>query len=72
MRKRARKIKKLTVAKYDLAPGDFDGDDYEMGRWWVRDPNNESCLYSGPYTTKAEAVEARRGLERYWRYHAED
>ena len=36
--------------------------------WWVYDANNSDFEYRdvGPYRTKAEAQEARIGLERFW------
>lgn len=36
--------------------------------WYVMGPWDEPC---GPYRTKADAEETRRGLERTYRYHAE-
>lgn len=37
--------------------------------WWVYDANNSDFEYRdvGPYRTKAEAQEAKTGLERFWR-----
>lgn len=60
------KIKKLTVVKLEqrdierLEIGDEPG-------WYVEDPNNPDCRWNGAYATKAEATEARQGLERFWR-----
>jgi len=36
--------------------------------WWVYDANNSDVEYRdvGPYRTKAEAQEAKVGLERFW------
>lgn len=35
--------------------------------WWIVDPNNQDCPEYGPYTTKAEAEDDKRGVERFWR-----
>lgn len=61
---RRRKIKKMRVEHFDskkaeklsLDPG-----------WYIYDPNGD-IKWVGPYATKAEAIEDRRGLERFWRY----
>lgn len=54
-------VQKLTVEELlDL------GVDDEAG-WWIHDPNNEPCPYVGPYPTKAEANDDKRGLEQTWR-----
>ena len=38
----------------------------ENGQWFVVGPWDEPC---GPYKTKSEAEEDRRGMERTYRYH---
>lgn len=38
------------------------------GWWIVRLPPDEDC---GPYATKAEAEDGRRGLERFWKHRSE-
>jgi hypothetical protein len=59
------KVKKLTVKKLEQKDVDRHGIDDEAG-WYVEDPNGD-CRWVGPYETKAEAMDDRRGLERFWR-----
>jgi hypothetical protein len=37
--------------------------------WWFRDPNNSDPHYQdvGPYATKKEAQEGKRGLDDFWK-----
>ena len=44
----------LSLKKYD------DG-------WWIVDPNNKDVAEYGPYDTKAEAEDDKRGIERFWK-----
>lgn len=67
-RKRARKIKKLHVEKLDSSALSKLKIDDDPG-WYIHDPNGEE-QWLGPYSTKAEAIEDRQGLERFWRYEA--
>ena len=71
MPKKARSIRRITVAKHDRVPEDWPGspEDFAEG-WWIRDPNNIGWEYAGPYDTRKEADEERRGLERFWKYDA--
>ena len=44
--------------------------------WWILDVprycvNGETCTSCGPYATKAEAEDGRRGLERFYRANPE-
>jgi hypothetical protein len=60
------KVKKLTVRKLekkDLSKRRIDDDP----GWYIEDPNNPEYRWVGPYHTKAEAMDERRGLERFWR-----
>lgn len=36
--------------------------------WWVKDPNN---IDMGPYHTKEDAEEDRRGMTRFWKNNPE-
>ena len=36
--------------------------------WWVKDPNN---IDMGPYRTKEDAEEDRRGVTRFWKNNPE-
>lgn len=60
------KVKRLSVA--NLTERDIErlGIEDEPG-WYVEDPNNPDVRWNGAYATKAEATEAKRGLERFWR-----
>ena len=37
--------------------------------WWFHDPNNSDTEYQwvGPYETKKEAQEGKRGLDDFWK-----
>lgn len=35
--------------------------------WWIIDPNNKDVPEYGPYDTKAEAEDCKRGTERFWK-----
>lgn len=35
--------------------------------WEIEDPNNPSCPLVGPYDTKAEAEEDKRGLTKFYK-----
>ena len=35
--------------------------------WWIEDPNNPDCKYVGPYDTKIEAEEIKKGLTQFYR-----
>ena len=39
--------------------------------WWLDDQNNPDTYYQkvGPFNTKAEAAEAKKGLKDFWRNH---
>ena len=37
-----------------------------MDGWWITGIPDASCPENGPYTTKAEAMEEKRGHERFW------
>jgi hypothetical protein len=59
------KVKRLSVV--NLSERDIERleIDDEPG-WYVDDPNGD-VRWVGAYPTKAEATEAKRGLERFWR-----
>ena len=50
------------IQKFSEAPDDFDGDDFEPG-WWFKSPDG----YVGPYDTKAEAQEDKKGVDKFYR-----
>lgn len=52
-------IKPLTIRRMEV--------EGEHG-WWIDDPNNPDVRYVGPYGTKAEAQDDKKGLEYFWRY----
>lgn len=64
-------IEKLTEERIEELGLDLPGD---APGWYIHDPNNTTKCYQwvGPYNTKAEATEDKRGLERFWREHALD
>ena len=37
--------------------------------WWVVDPNNEDVPEYGPYDTKKEAQECKKGVTNFWKYY---
>jgi hypothetical protein len=47
-------MKKCTVIRKD-------------NKWEVKDPNNPDCPLVGPYDTKKEAEEQRRGLDNFYK-----
>ena len=62
------KVKKLTVKKLDqkeLCRLGIDDDD----GWYINDPNGD-VDWVGPYPTKVEAMDIKRGLEHFWRKEA--
>lgn len=65
-KKRIRRMSVLKLTKEQLDELDLIYDTDKPG-WWIDDPNNPPCRYVGPYDTKAEATEAKRGLEQFWR-----
>lgn len=56
------------VTKRTICPLDWVGDvnQFKPG-WWVRDERVPDVLYLGPYDTKAEAEDCKRGQDRFWR-----
>lgn len=60
------KIKKLIVTKFDKSDILRNRLDDDPG-WYIHDPNGD-VEWVGPYPTKNEAIEARRGLEKFYRY----
>lgn len=68
MRKSPRKIKKLSVEKLTEDQLAELGIEDEAG-WYIRDPNNEECEWIGPYPTKADANDAKKGVQDFWKYH---
>jgi len=51
-----RRIKKITVEK-------------RKEGWVILDPNNETYPVSDPYDTKEQAMEDKRGQEKFWKYY---
>jgi hypothetical protein len=46
------------------------------GYWWIQGPpayrvKGETCTSCGPYATRFEADDDRRGMERFYRDHPE-
>ncbi len=39
--------------------------------WYLEDENSEDTRWVGAYSTKAEAMEAKKGLERFYRNNNE-
>lgn len=39
--------------------------------WYVIDNNNPEVLYYGPYKTKAEATEAKKDIQQFWKWENE-
>lgn len=54
-------IRKKTILKLTI--------EKENEGWFVIDPNNGDQPSVGPYSTKAEASEAKKGLEKFWHYY---
>lgn len=56
------------VKRHETIPSDWVGDPkhFKPG-WWVRDERLPDVLYLGPYDTKAEAEDCKRGQDRFWR-----
>ena len=49
-------------------PPDWVGNAAEFAAgWWIKDKRLPYVLYIGPYTTKAEATEAKRGQAKFWK-----
>jgi len=58
--------KKLTTL-----PKDWVGDPEEFSPgWWVKDDRVPDVLYLGPFDTKAEAEDCKRGQDRFWKSNA--
>ena len=56
MKVKPHRIKKITVEKRDEG-------------WVILDPNNDTYPVSDPYETKAEAMEDKKGAEKYWKWY---
>lgn len=50
------------MEKLDKEPEDFDGDDFEPG-WWFKSSDG----YVGPYDTKSDAQEDKKGIDRFYK-----
>lgn len=55
------------VKKLSTRPTDWVGADDFVPGWWVRDERVPDVLYLGPFDTKAEAEECKRGQDRFWK-----
>ncbi len=42
-------------------------EEHDKPHWEIEDPNNPDCPLVGPYDTKAEAEEAKRGLTKFYK-----
>ena len=71
-RKRARPVKDIDCRKMtrqtwqQVDTGEHR--DLEVG-WWLLDHNNGDYPWNGPYSTKKEAMSARSGLLKFWKYY---
>ncbi len=59
------KVKRLTVKKLNRKELHRFGIDDDIG-WYINDPNGD-VDWVGPYPTKMEAMEIKKGLEYFWR-----
>ena len=63
----------MVIEKLTEIPKDWVGDpsEFEPG-WWLKDKRLPDVLYIGPYDTKAEAEDIKRGQARYWKWEKAD
>ena len=68
-KKRGKRIKKMTVRSFTAEESEEEGLDGEG--YYIDDKN--AGMWVGPYDYKADAMDDKKGLERFWRHdnHAE-